>query len=80
MLRISVDLITTPVEDWRSSQSYQQARYLVKSLNIVNDSAERGVKLAHDYIHWANKEDNYQNLLQSVEYDRNLMPNLRKQC
>ena len=43
LLRISVDFITIPVEEWRSSQSYQQARYLVKSLNVVNDSAERSV-------------------------------------
>ena len=43
LLRISVDFITIPVEDWRSCQSCQQARYLVKSLNVVNDSAERGV-------------------------------------
>ena len=45
---------------------------------MVNDGAERGVKLAYDYIGSSKKEDNFQNILQTVESDRRLLPNQHK--
>ena len=45
---------------------------------MVNDGAERGVKLAYDFIGSPKKEDNFQNILQTVENDRRLIPNQRK--
>ena len=70
--------MTLAVEGWKSSQSYREAKYLAKSLNVVHDDAERCVKLARDHVCDTKKEDNYRNLLQSVEHDIDLMPNLRK--
>ena len=48
------------------------------SLSVVNDGAERGVKLAYDFLDSSKKEENLQNVLQIVENDRNLIPNQRK--
>ena len=39
----------------------------MKSLPVINDSAERGVKLTSDFLHSASKEENLQNVLQVVE-------------
>ena len=45
---------------------------------MVNDSAERGVKLAYDFLASSRKEQHYQNVLQVVEIDRAKIPNQRK--
>ena len=51
---------------------------IVENLAVVNDAAERGVKLGHDFLSCARKEENYQNILQVVENDRKSLPNQRK--
>ena len=43
---------------------------MTKSCNVVNDSAERGVKLSSDFLAAAHSEKHYQNVLQVVEQDR----------
>ncbi len=45
---------------------------------MVNDCAERGVKLTSDFVAVARKEQHLQNVLQAVEHDRNQQPNLRR--
>ena len=44
---------------------------VVRNLCVVNDAAERGVKLCHDYIDSARKEGNIQSILQVVENNKN---------
>ena len=39
----------------------------MNSLNVVNDSTERCVKLSADFLDTAKTEENYQNILQVVE-------------
>ena len=51
---------------------------MVDSLSVVNDGAERGVKLAHDFLDAAKTNKNFQNILQVVENDRKSVPNQRK--
>ena len=48
----------------------------MNSLNVVNDSAERGVKLSSDFLDTAKTEENYQNILQVVEDHRKKAPSL----
>ena len=67
-----------PVKDWPSDDGYCQAKLIVNNLSVVNDGAERGVKLAHDFLDSSKKKENLQNVLQIVENDRNLIPNQRK--
>ena len=42
---------------------------------VVNDAAERGVKLVQDFQEAAQKEKRNQNVLQVVENFRKLIPN-----
>ena len=36
------------MEEWETNQSFQEAKLAVESFPVVNDAAERGVKLFHD--------------------------------
>ena len=47
-------------------------------LSVTNYAAERGVKLAHDYLESAKQEEMYQNVLQVVENQRKAVPNQRR--
>ena len=51
---------------------------IVKNLKVCNDSAERGVKLAGDFLDSATKETRFQNVLQVVENERKRVPDQRK--
>jgi len=44
----------------------------------VNDGAERGIKLATDFVEVARSDEHFQNVLQVVEKDRKDNPNLRR--
>jgi hypothetical protein len=50
----------------------------LEAINVINDSAERYVKLSTDFLSSARGEEHYQNVLQVVEGDRKEQPNLRK--
>ena len=50
----------------------------IAALNVVNDSADRAVKLSSEYLHAARLEEHYQNIVQVVEADRKQTPSLRK--
>ena len=53
---------------------------IVNALRICNISLERGVTLAVEFFHLAQKEDNLQNFVQAAEQDRKKLPNQRKCC
>ena len=66
------------VNVWHGSRSYKESMDNICALNVINDAAERGVKLAMDYSQSAKSEEHYQNVIQVVENDRKTMPNLTK--
>ena len=68
----------TDVESWPDSAAYQRSLSNIQGLNVINDCAERGVKLSSGFLEAAKSEEHYQNILQVVEKDRKNMPNLRK--
>ena len=78
LLRISETFFIVKVEHWDNLEEYIKAQKIVSSLKIVNDAAERGVKLGSDFLGTAKIEDRYQNTLQVVENERNYLPNQRK--
>jgi len=41
----------------------------------VNEGAERGIKLAYDFLDVARKNSNFQDILQIIENDRHLLSN-----
>ena len=44
---------------------------------VVNDGAERGVKLCHDFLSQAKSDAKHQQILQVVENDRGQKPDQR---
>ena len=79
MMHIPHRLLETPVRLWDENPHYQRAKEIVDHLLVVNDAAERGVALGHDFIDAARSEDRYQNILQVVENSRAEKPDQRSQ-
>lgn len=77
ILQLDTSFLHMPVTMWSITESYLKAETVVNNLKVVNDAAERGVKLGSDFISAAKIEENYQNILQVVENDRNRQPNQR---
>ena len=77
-LKISTEFLVIPASEWDSLLEYQSAKAKVQSIKVVNDSAERGVKLASDFLHTARDESRFQKMLQIVEKSRNEKPDQRK--
>ena len=77
LLEIDPKFMDYPVETWTHNETYKAGKDNVRSINCVNDCAERGVKLSSDFLGSARMEKNYQNVLQVVEKDRKTTPNLR---
>ena len=77
-MKLNYGLLSKPVEYWPKDSGYLEAKLIINNLSVVNDGAERGVKLAYDFFGSSKKEDNFQNILQTVENDRRLIPNQRK--
>ena len=78
VMKLNYGFLSKPVEYWPKDAGYLEAKLIINNLSVVNDGAERGVKLAYDFIDSSKKEDNFQNILQTVENDRRLIPNQRK--
>jgi len=78
LLQINTDFFELDVNKWKTTPSYKEALQSVKAINVVNDPAERAIKLSSDYLDTAKSEEHYQNVLQIVEEERKLIPNLRR--
>lgn len=78
ILKLDSSFLNERVDMWPESEAFILSASNVKSLNVINDCAERGVKLSEDFLASAKSEDHYQNVLQVVEHSRHKQPNLRK--
>lgn len=76
-LGISVDFLSEPVADWPFIPGYIDGVAKVKSIQVVNDVAERAVKDTSAFLGTAKKEDRFQNTLQVVKKNRQGLCNLR---
>ena len=79
------ECFTEPIRQWLGqtpvSSTYQFLTASARSaaaVNVVNDGAERGIKLATDFVEVAPSDEHFQNVLQVVEKDRKDNPNLRR--
>ena len=63
ILRLDTAFLDKSVESWKDDDTYVRAKEVVDNLAVVNDSAERGVKLCHEFLTTAKKNDNLQNIL-----------------
>lgn len=79
ILGLPYQFLHIPAIDWMNNDDYQKMKMIVDKLQVVNEAAERGVKLCHDFLNVARDENRFQDVLQVVESDRHRIPDQRKQ-
>ena len=67
-----------PVDSWEEYESYRKVNFFVKNLCIVNDPAERMVKLATDRISTVRSEEAFQETILTVEEMRRLAEDFKR--
>lgn len=76
---ISTDFLCDDPSTWTTNEEYLDSSSFCRGLHVVNDLAERGVKMMTDYNNiLTNDEETKQYLLQVVENDRREHPTFRK--
>ena len=79
ILKVMADWLTCPLDEWEESEDFRKARKFVTTVKVVNDAAERGIKLASDYVQSLTKDsDVRQKLFQTVEYHRREKADIKK--
>ena len=76
-LQLDDSFLALPVSEWNTNEAYMSSADNIAAINVVNDGAERGVKIATDFADAARSDEHFQNVLQVVEQDRKANPNLR---
>jgi len=67
------------VTEWDTDPDFIKAADYVRHVRVVNDAAERGVKLCSDYLKILSKDEAIQqNILQVVEEHRKFDPSRTK--
>lgn len=70
----------TDPSTWSNDPSYKECNEIIKKLKVVNDTAERGVKLISEYNKiLTNNENQKQFLLQVVKDYKTRYPNTNKE-
>ncbi|BES94052.1 Hypothetical protein NTJ_06866 [Nesidiocoris tenuis] len=73
------DFGSHPVESWSENPNYRRCKQAVDGLNVVNDHAERSIKLIQDYNRLlTTKEAAFQNILLTVAEHKKTLPNVKK--
>ena len=68
-----------PVSEWESDGEFVKARNFVLHVKTVNDTAERAVKLASEYVNILTKDSKTrQKIIQVVEKARKERPDNKK--
>jgi hypothetical protein len=76
---LNKDFLRKSISDWSTDEGYNEGKNIVKKIKVVNDAAERGVKLIEDYNAKLTKDESQkQFLLQVVENYRKKFPDSRK--
>lgn len=77
LLDLEDEFLYLPVDQWTDSPAYQRSCKHTSVISVVNDSAERGIKLTSDYLVACRTDAHLQNVLQVVEGNRKVAQNLR---
>nr|CAR82250.1 hypothetical protein [Cotesia congregata] len=78
---IDKNFLKLDVETWADNNDYLEGLRIVKNLQIVNDVAERAIKLTQEYINiLTTREDQKQYLIQVVSEYKKKYPNATKAC
>lgn len=74
-LEINTNFFTKNPDEWTDDQEYIKGQNIIRNLKVVNDLAERGVKLFEEFNKLlTNDEDEKQVLLQVIEANRKMVP------
>lgn len=77
--KIQDEFLQKNPKDWPDNEIFQKGLKIVQSIKVVNDSAERGVKLISDYNKILSKdEEQKQFLMTVVAENRKLFPDSKK--
>lgn len=79
ILGIESGFMSHPIESWGQNELFIKGKAIVDNLKVINDHAERAVKLMQDFNRTVTKkEKGYQELLLSVGEHRKSLPNVKK--
>lgn len=79
LLELPAGYLKVDPDLWELREDYKQAKEIIKSLNVVNDHAERGVALIQEYSGLLTHDEmQLQFLLQVVENHRKMYPDSMK--
>ena len=80
LLDLDPGFLRMPVENWHESGAFIKnlTRLSIQGINVINDGAERYIKLSSDFIGSVQNEEVYQDILQVTEQQRKEQPSLRK--
>ena len=67
--------MTEDPEDWYLDDNYRRFREFIKAMEVVNDAAERSVKLCSENLKFVTSEETFQNKVQVVHQVRKHVPN-----
>ena len=66
-------------DQWNDNAQYMEMEEYVRTVKVVNDAAERGIKLISDYSQILTKDNETRvKLLQGVEMSRKINPDFKK--
>lgn len=81
LLQVDHSWLKKDVEEWSRDRSFQVMERYVLALKVVNDTAERAVKLIHDYAKILTHDEILrQHIIQIVEYHRRKFPKYTKKA
>jgi hypothetical protein len=79
VLNVNTNWLAKPVQEWPSDPDFVLAEQFVRTVKVVNDAAERGVKLISDFATIITTDPEQREwLLQGVEYHRKEYPSFDK--
>lgn len=78
--KLSTNFLRSDPTKWKNDDGYMCAFEAIRHMKVVNDCAERGVKLMSDFAQaLTTKQNDQQHLLQTVSKNRKMYPNSKKQ-
>ena len=79
-MQSSYEWLQTKPTEWNNNEDYKRMETFIENLKVVNDPAERAIKLISDFKDSiTDDEKQKQFLIQVVEENRRLLPDFNKQ-
>ena len=70
-------MFNSPFDQWQENQKFQELCKVIDGMQVVNDNAERTIKMIKDYIKTTRSEEGLQNILLAVDVMRERCGNFK---